>query len=76
MVKIFWNSWLQMDYLQIKKNAMIFLKSKAGQEEAIEINIGNEIIKQHHSAKLLGMTFEDNLNYIIIKVLLLKMFVK
>ena len=55
---------------------MILLKSKAGQDEAIEINIGNEIIKQQHSAKLLGMTFEDNLNYIIIKVLLLKMFVK
>ena len=39
-----------------KKTAMILLKSKAGQDEAIKINIGNEIVKQHHSAKLIGMT--------------------
>ena len=42
-----------------KKTALIFLNVK-NQTDLIEITIGGEIIKQEKSAKLLGMTFDDN----------------
>ena len=42
-----------------KKTALVFLNVK-NQVEPIKITVGDEIITQEPSAKLLGMTFDDN----------------
>ena len=46
-----------------KKTAMLFLNNKKSKESsAISIMIGKEKLEQEHSAKLLGITFNDNWN--------------
>ena len=46
-----------------KKTAMLILNLKSNSEEQIKIRIGEEEIFQVHSAKLLGMTFNDKQNW-------------
>ena len=46
-----------------KKTAMLFLNNKKSKESsAISIMIGKEMVEQEHSAKLLGITFNDKQN--------------
>ena len=43
-----------------KKTAMLFLNYKNSTDgETIELNIGNELVKQQRCAKLLGITFNE-----------------
>ena len=43
-----------------KKTALLFLNVKTGNPLDLTINIGNVVVSQVKSAKLMGMTFENN----------------
>ena len=43
-----------------KKTSFVILNQKGRKDELISIRIGNEIVYQEKSAKLLGMTFDSN----------------
>ena len=43
-----------------KKNSFILLNQKMRKEEVITIKIGNELVKQEKSVKLLGISLDSN----------------
>ena len=45
------------------KTSLLVLNQKKRLEEPLKLMIGNEAVKQESSAKLLGLTFDDDLNW-------------
>ena len=46
-----------------KKTVFMLLNNKSGSEDPVKIRVGQNMVEQEKSTKLLGMVIEDNLNW-------------